>query len=93
MISVYCAILLSPSSQRVWIEIDKDGLSDYIEVVALFTEGVDWNNMSDSEKTNTLLVALFTEGVDWNLMNLWNVLMNMVALFTEGVDWNLKLLA
>ena len=38
-------ILLSPSSQRVWIEIWPFLLKVLIYLVALFTEGVDWNHM------------------------------------------------
>ena len=60
-----------------------------ISIVALFTEGVDWNG---SVKLIIFCskVALFTEGVDWNIFGVdivWNK--PDVALFTEGVDWNL----
>ena len=36
---------LSPSSQRVWIEIIRPELEIEFNDVALFTEGVDWNKI------------------------------------------------
>ena len=37
------SVILSPSSQRVWIEISDIFSHSSIIIVALFTEGVDWN--------------------------------------------------
>ena len=57
---------MSPSSQRVWIEIIT-ALSAYTDIsVALFTEGVDWNSCLCVMYSRSVTVALFTEGVDWN---------------------------
>ena len=55
----------SPSSQRVWIEIRTKSVNVYYNNVALFTEGVDWNTLTQF-LFFTIFVALFTEGVDWN---------------------------
>ena len=79
---------MSPSSQRVWIEIFYTNKPWNKTNVALFTEGVDWNRYLKS-KHLTLNVALFTEGVDWNSPQTQLTVINTnVALFTEGVDWN-----
>ena len=56
--------------------------------VALFTEGVDWNQQIVIFILIIRFVALFTEGVDWNTYCWRGGSVNDVALFTEGVDWN-----
>ena len=82
--------MVSPSSQRAWIEILFFGLLCFCRLVALLAEGVDRNS-------NSILVwllscvALLAEGVDRNtemphtLAELQNV-----ALLAEGVDRNIS---
>ena len=58
--------MLSPSSQRVWIEIDNVVYNSHGSDVTLFTEGVDWNRSFTLCQPLNRGVTLFTEGVDWN---------------------------
>ena len=44
---VFSLFLLSPSSRRAWIEIARTAVSSRWSVVALLTEGVDRNSLSD----------------------------------------------
>ena len=79
---------MSPSSQRVWIEILTVKQSEYDLQQSPSSQRV-WieiNLLKIAE--NFCTVALFTEGVDWNFNSCPNNTCWRVALFTEGVDWN-----
>ena len=79
----------SPSSQRVWIEIMISAVKLLPLLVALFTEGVDWNltveifrnlvKMSPSSQRVWIEICKRS----WFFLSCFSV-----ALFTEGVDWN-----
>ena len=79
---------MSPSSQRVWIEI-KYLTKDCSKIfVALFTEGVDWNKHKKpnfkSIKESPSSQRVWIEILNPTTANI----SDEVALFTEGVDWN-----
>ena len=81
---------LSPSSQRVWIEIMSDAEQRLQAYVALFTEGVDWNSPSSS-----MYIWWTTSPSSQRVwIEIWSYRYSRqrrpVALFTEGVDWNMK---
>ena len=78
----------SPSSQRVWIEISDIFSHSSIIIVALFTEGVDWNT-SDIFLPQRLQCRPLHRGCGLKLkMSKRRSASSRVALFTEGVDWN-----
>ena len=79
---------LSPSSQRVWIEIAKRPGTCKIYPVALFTEGVDWNTNANRNSSNSNM-SPSSQRV-WIEISITGSLFShrLVALFTEGVDWN-----
>ena len=58
--------LMSPSSQRAWIEITSRINSEFQECVALLAEGVDRNLHLQYTWTRSANVALLAEGVDRN---------------------------
>ena len=79
----------SPSSQRVWIEIEKNLSYDDAFNVALFTEGVDWNNHCDSFFFRIFNGRPLHRGCGLKSVKLGlEPVQREVALFTEGVDWN-----
>ena len=57
--------ILSPSSQRAWIEIENSGSGQRTSVVALLAEGVD-RNSKEMMPYDQPEVALLAEGVDRN---------------------------
>ena len=80
---------LSPSSQRVWIEIFFDDFSFPDWFSRPLHRGCGLKFGMIAQRAVLGKVALFTEGVDWN----WHALacssmLWHIALFTEGVDWN-----
>ena len=80
---------MSLSSRRAWIEIHFHAPIITLLGVALLTESVDWNNMTQTQRSKQFLVALLTESVDWNKSLICNALSKLfVALLTESVDWN-----
>ena len=85
----YEAERLSPSSQRVWIEIVwAEHQIWQLCKVALFTEGVDWNTQCAINK----LVRIKSPSSQRVWIEIYfplkSIIPPVVALFTEGVDWN-----
>ena len=67
---LFCALLLSLSARRAWIEIDVSDKEPLAEEVALRKESVDRNTMRRDFKSLGLLVALRKESVDRNSFGL-----------------------
>ena len=85
---LFCALLLSLSARRAWIEIPAGCWRDARRAVALRKESVDRNNRRFRAVQNTQIVALRKESVDRNLKRSKVMKNRRVALRKESVDRN-----
>ena len=85
---LFCALLLSLSARRAWIEIGHSIHVHSRNSVALRKESVDRNRFRDVCQSSKLLVALRKESVDRNVKWQQGEVSYGVALRKESVDRN-----